>query len=79
MAMKSFKVLLAVIMIAGIVAPGIAEAKKKSGGGGAPSEELRKRAYAQGLKDCRKQWGDRLHEVHVEKFYGRWSVVCYHY
>jgi hypothetical protein len=77
--MKSFKLLLAVSMIAAVVAPGIADAKKRTGGGSAPSEEQRKRAYAQGLKDCRKQWGSQLHEVHVEKYYGKWSVVCYHY
>jgi hypothetical protein len=77
--MKPLKVLLAVTMIAAVLSPGIADAKKKSGGNSAPSEEQRKRAYEQGLKDCRKQWGDRLHEVHIEKFYGRLSVVCYHY
>jgi hypothetical protein len=77
--MKSLKILLAVSLIAATVAPGVALAKKKSNGGGTPSEVQRKRAYAQGLKDCRKQWGSQLHEVHVEKYYGKWSVVCYHY
>jgi hypothetical protein len=79
--MKVLKLLLAASLIAATVAPGVALAKKKpsSNGGGAPTEEQRKRAYAQGLKDCRKEWGARLHEVHVEKFYGRWGVVCYHY
>ena len=78
--MKTLKILLAASVIAATVAPGVAFAKKKSNSGGsAPTEEQRKRAHAQGLKDCRKQWGDRLHEVRVEKFYGRWSVVCYHY
>jgi hypothetical protein len=54
-------------------------AKKKPSSNGAPSAELRKRAFEQGLKDCRKKWGASLHEVHVEKYYGRWGVVCYHY
>jgi hypothetical protein len=77
--MKILNVLLAATLIAATVAPGVAEAKKKSGSGGAPSTEQRKRAYEQGLKDCRKKYGAQLHEVHVEKFYGKWSVVCYHY
>lgn len=78
--MKVLKVLLAATLIAATVAPGVAIAKKKSSGGGnAPTEEQRKRAFAQGLIDCRKAYGDHLHEVHVEKFYGKWSVVCYHY
>jgi hypothetical protein len=68
-------------LIAAVVAPGIAEAKKKSNSGGnfTPTAEQRKRAYEQSLKDCRKKYGSQLHEVRVEKFYGRWGAVCYHY
>ena len=78
--MKSLKTLLAVAMVAAVVAPGVAEAKKKpSTGGGAPTAEQRKRIYDQGLINCRKKYGAALHFVRVEKFYGKWSVVCYVY
>lgn len=45
----------------------------------APTAEQRKKMYAQGLKNCRKKYGSQLHFVRVEKFYGRWGAVCYHY
>jgi hypothetical protein len=79
--MKSLKILLAVSLIAATMAPGVALAKKKSGSGGSftPTAEQKKRAFEQGLKDCRKKYGAQLHEVHVEKYYGKWNVVCYHY
>ncbi len=77
--MKLLKILLATALIAGTVAPDLAFAKKNPSSNGAPTAEQKRKAYENGIKTCRKQWGARLHEVHVEKFYGKWSVVCYHY
>ena len=78
--MKSLKVLLAVTMVAAVMVPGIAEAKKKpASSNGAPTAEQRKRAWEEGMKYCRKKYGADLAQVRVEKFYGKWSTVCYHY
>jgi hypothetical protein len=38
-----------------------------------------KKMHAEGLIGCRKKFGTQLHFVRVEKFYGRWAAVCYHY
>lgn len=63
-----------------LAVPSLAEAaKKKPGSNATPSAEQRKRAYENGLKSCRKKFGAQLHFVRVEKFYGKWGVVCYHY
>jgi hypothetical protein len=35
--------------------------------------------FANGMIGCRKRFGSQLHFVRVEKFYGRWGAVCYHY
>ena len=56
-----------------------AEAAKKKVSSAAPTAEQRKILYANGLKNCRKRYGSQLHQVVVEKFYGRWAAVCYHY
>ncbi len=55
------------------------EAKRKHGGGpaGPPSEQTRQKAWENGMKNCRAKYGSLLKEVHVEKYYGKWSVVCY--
>jgi hypothetical protein len=79
--MKVLKTILMVAVVAASFAPEMAMAKKKSGSSDnfTPTAEQKKRAYEQGLKNCRKKYGSQLHEVHVEKFYGRWGAVCYHY
>jgi hypothetical protein len=74
---RTLAALAAAIMMAGIA--GDALAAKKSTANNAPSAEQRKKMYEAGLKSCRKKYGSQLHEVHVEKFYGKWSIVCYHY
>lgn len=56
-----------------------AEAAKKKPSNATPSAEQRKRAYEEGMKFCRKKYGAQLHFVRVEKYYGRWGAVCYHY
>lgn len=65
------------LMLAGFA--GDALAAKKSSSSGAPSAEQRKKLYKEGLASCRKKYGSRLHEVHIEKYYGRWATVCYVY
>lgn len=54
-------------------------AAKKKASDGAPTEVQRKKAYESGLIECRKKFGAQLHFVRVQKYYGKWSVVCYHY
>jgi hypothetical protein len=51
----------------------------KNASNGKPTAEQRKQLYQAGLKSCRKRFGAQLHEVRVEKFYGKWAAVCYHY
>jgi hypothetical protein len=60
---------------------GIAEAakKKKPSGNSAPTAEQRKKMYKEGLEWCRKKVGAQIHYVRIEKKYGKWSFVCYHY
>jgi hypothetical protein len=74
-AMKSLKILLAVTMIAGVAMPDLAFAKAKA----SHSAAQRKAAYEQGLKYCRKKYGERLHSVVVEQNYGKWGAWCYTY
>jgi hypothetical protein len=78
--MKSKQVvaLLAALMLSGFAGEALA-AKKKSPSNGAPTAEQRKKLHKLGLQNCRKKYGSRLHEVRIEKFYGRWSTVCYVY
>jgi hypothetical protein len=54
-------------------------AARKSTSNGAPTSEQRKKMFEAGLKSCRKKYGALLHDVKVEKFYGRWTPVCYVY
>ena len=56
-----------------------AEAAKKKNNNYTPTAQQRKQAYENGLKSCRKKFGAQLHFVRVEKYYGKWSAVCYHY
>ena len=70
--------LAAALTLSGFAGEAIA-AKKKSSSNGAPTAEQRKILFKQGLASCRKKYGARLHEVRIEKYYGRWSIVCYHY
>ncbi len=76
--MAKLKTLLVLSLCFGVFAVE-AEAAKKKGSTGAPTAEQRKVMYANGLKNCRKKFGAQLHQVVIEKFYGRWAAVCYHY
>ncbi|MFO1033673.1 MAG: hypothetical protein U1E15_06230 [Hyphomicrobiales bacterium] len=71
--MKKLIIALAAISILAPV-PVIAAGKDK-----APTAAQRKAAYKRGLEGCRKKYGSSLHSVRVEKYYGKWAVVCYHY
>jgi predicted secreted acid phosphatase len=73
--MKSVKILLAAVMLAGTAMPDFALAKAKTN----HSAAQRKAAYEQGLKYCRKKYGERLHSVVVEMNYGKWGAWCYTY
>jgi hypothetical protein len=74
---------IATLLAAGIVCIGLfggsVEAGKKKSSGNAPTAAQRKKMYEEGLIWCRKSVGARMHFVRVEKYYGRWSAVCYHY
>jgi hypothetical protein len=79
--MKILKILLAATLVASVMVPGIAEAKKKSGSGqaSAPSGDARKKQFNDVLKQCRKQYGDNMVEVYWGTHYGRKGWWCSHY
>jgi hypothetical protein len=58
---------------------GTVEAAKKKSSGNAPTADQRKKMYKEGLEWCRKKVGAQIHYVRIEKKYGKWSFVCYHY
>ncbi len=72
------KTLIAITLLFGILAVE-AEAAKKKVSSSTISEAQRKKLYADGIIGCRKRFGPQLHFVRVERFYGRWAAVCYHY
>jgi hypothetical protein len=75
--------LILITAIAGLaLVPVEAMAKKRPSNGGsnvAPTEAQRHAAWERGMKDCRKKYGASLESVSVEKFYGKWSIVCNYY
>ena len=75
--MRILSTVLAGVLCLGLGAGDVDAAKKKSNS--APTAAQRKQLYAEGLKWCRKKYGAQLHYVRVEKYYGRWAAVCYHY
>jgi hypothetical protein len=77
--MKIAKILVALTLLFGVAAVEAEAAKKKASSSPAPSAAQRKKMHADGLIGCRKKFGTQLHFVRVEKFYGRWAAVCYHY
>lgn len=76
--MQIAKILIALTLLFSVAAAD-AEAGKKKASSSTPSAAQRKKMHAEGLIGCRKKFGTQLHFVRVEKFYGRWAAVCYHY
>jgi hypothetical protein len=79
--MKLSRLILAGAVVSLMLVPVDAIAKKKPGGGSnaAPTEAQRHAAWVTGMKNCRAKYGASLESVTVEKFYGKWSVVCNYY
>jgi hypothetical protein len=79
--MKLSSLVLASAIVSIMFIPIEAIAKKRPGGGSnsPPTEAQRHAAWERGMKDCRKKYGASLESVTVEKFYGKWSVVCNYY
>ncbi len=68
-----------VLGLALIPVDGFAKKRPAQSSNFTPTAEQRRKAWEQGLKDCRAKYGSNLQEVSVEKYYGKWNVVCYHY
>jgi hypothetical protein len=76
--MRIARMLIALTLLLGVSAAEVEAAKKKASSS-TISAAQRKKLYADGLIGCRKKFKTHLHFVRVEKFYGRWAAVCYHY
>jgi hypothetical protein len=76
--MRIARMLVALVLLFGLAAVE-AEAARKKTSSPTLSEAQRKKMFANGMIGCRKRFGSQLHFVRVEKFYGRWGAVCYHY
>jgi len=78
--MRIAKILFALTLLFGVAATEAGAVQKKtSPSTGSPTAAQREKMYADGLIACRKKYRTELHSVRVEKFYGRWGAVCYHY
>jgi hypothetical protein len=75
------RLLVATAILSLTLVPVEALAKKRPSGGSnaAPTEAQRHAAWLRGMKDCRAKYGAQLESVSVEKFYGKWSIVCNYY
>ena len=77
--MKATKLALACLVMLSFTLEAEAGKKKKQSSNGAPTAEQKRAAWERGMVGCRKKYGARLDHVSVEKFYGKWEIVCYAY